>query len=156
MRKHPVEARMRHAGILLPEPPAPAGNYQRVVFRGGVGFVSGQFPFRQGRLVHAGRVGAELSLEDGKLCAEIAAANALAQIRKALRGWSRFDGLLQVEGHVASAPEFLEQPAVLNAASDFFVRALGPRLGAHTRTAFHAARLPVDAPVELAVTFAVR
>ena len=154
MIEHPVEERLREAGIVLPEPPAPAGDYRGVVFRGGIGFVSGQFPFRHGRLAHAGRVGAELSLADGQWCAEIAAANALAQIRAALGGWSRFGGLLRVEGHVASAPDFLAQPAVLDGASSLFVRALGAELGAHARTAFHATRLPVDAPVEIAVAFA--
>jgi enamine deaminase RidA (YjgF/YER057c/UK114 family) len=152
--EHPLEERLRECGIVLPQPPAPAGDYRRVVHRGGVGFVSGQFPIRHGRLARAGRVGAELSLEEGQRCAEIAAANALAQIHAALGGWSRFGGLLRVEGHVASAPDFLAQPAVLDNASSFFVRALGPELGAHARTAFHAARLPLDAPVEIAVAFA--
>lgn len=152
--EHPVEERLRQGAIVLPQPPAPAGDYRPVVFRGGIGFVSGQFPFRDGRLAHAGRVGAELSLEEGRRCAEIAAENTLAQIRAALGGWSRFGGLLRVEGHVASAPDFLAQPAVLDGASSLFVRALGAELGAHARTAFHAARLPLDAPVEIAVAFA--
>jgi enamine deaminase RidA (YjgF/YER057c/UK114 family) len=150
---HVIEARLCEAGIVLPEPPAAAGVYQRVVCRGRTGFVSGQFPFRNGRLAHTGRVGNELTPEQGRDCAAIAAANVLAQIRAALGGWERFDGLLRVEGHVASAPEFLKQPMVLDGASEFFVRALGPELGAHARTAFHATRLPIDAPVELAVTF---
>jgi enamine deaminase RidA (YjgF/YER057c/UK114 family) len=117
--------------------------------------VSGQFPILDGRLTHAGRVGAELSPEQGRECASLAAANVLAQIRAALEGWTRFAGLLRVEGHVASAAEFLAQPTVLDGASDFFLRALGPTLGAHARSAFHATRLPIDAPVELVVTFAV-
>ena len=153
MNEHAIDARLRQAGIVLPEPPAPAGSYRPVVCRGTLGFVSGQFPFTHGRLSHAGRVGAELTPEQGRECAAIAAANGLAQIRAALGGWARFGGLLRVEGHVASAPGFLEQPLVLDGASEFFVRALGPELGAHARTAFHATRLPIDAPVELAVTF---
>jgi enamine deaminase RidA (YjgF/YER057c/UK114 family) len=153
MNEHAIDARLRQAGIVLPEPPAPAGSYRPVVCRGTLGFVSGQFPFTHGRLSHAGRVGAELTPEQGRECAAIAAANVLAQIRAALGGWARFGGLLRVEGHVASAPGFLEQPLVLDGASEFFVRALGPELGAHARTAFHATRLPIDAPVELAVTF---
>jgi len=148
-----IESRLREAGIVLPAPPAAAGAYQRVVCRGRFGFVSGQFPFLDGRLAHAGRVGIELTPAQGRDCASIAAANVLAQIRLALGGWERFGGLLRVEGHVASAPDFLKQPLVLDGASEFFVRALGPELGAHARTAFHATRLPLDAPVELAVTF---
>lgn len=149
-----IDARLRVAGIELPEPPGPAGNYERVVCRAGIGFVSGQFPLRHGRLAFRGRVGAELTLVEGRTCAEIAAENALAQIRLALGGWDRFRGLLRLDGYVASADDFREQPAVLNGASDVFARALGLELGAHTRTAFHVTRLPLDAPVELALTFA--
>lgn len=150
---HDIDARLRKAGIVLPEPPRPAGHYQPVICRFGIGFVSGQFPFRDGELAHAGRVGVEITPEEGRECAEIAAANVLAQIRAALGGWERFGGLCRMDGHVASAVDFLKQPAVLDSASELFVRALGPELGAHARTAFHAARLPLDAPVELAVTF---
>jgi enamine deaminase RidA (YjgF/YER057c/UK114 family) len=153
MDRNDIDARLRGAGIVLPEPPRPAGMYQPVICRGGVGFVSGQFPVRAGQLAHSGRVGAELTPDEGRECAAIAAANVLAQIRAALGGWARFGGLYRMDGHVASAPDFLAQPAVLDGASELFVRALGPVAGAHARTAFHATRLPLDAPVELAVTF---
>ena len=85
--------------------------------------------------------------------ARAGAANALAQIRLALGRWERFSGLLRVAGYVASAADFLKQPAVLDGASEFFVRILGSTLGAHARTAFHATRLPINSPLELAVTF---
>ena len=153
MSAHEIDLRLAQLGIALPEPPAAAGAYRPVVCRGGFGFVSGQFPFRQGALAYTGRVGAELMPEQGRESAAIAALNTLAQIRAALGGWQRFGGLCRVEGHVASSPEFVKQPAVLDGASELFVRVLGPQLGAHARTAFHAARLPLDAPVELVVTF---
>jgi enamine deaminase RidA (YjgF/YER057c/UK114 family) len=153
MSAHAIDARLSELGIVLPEPPAAAGAYQPVVYRGNFGFVSGQFPFRQGRLAYAGRVGAELTHDHGRERAAIASLNVLAQVRAALGGWQRFGGLCRVEGHVASGPEFLKQPAVLDGASELFVRALGRELGAHARTAFHASRLPLDAPVELVVTF---
>ena len=151
--EHEIDARLRSAGIELPRPPQPAGVYQPVVLRGGIGFVSGQFPLRHGRMARTGRVGAELTVEEGRECARISAVNVLAQIRAALGGWGRFGGLCRIDGHVASAADFLAQPAVLDGASELFLRALGPQLGTHARTAFHATRLPLDAPVELAVTF---
>lgn len=153
MSAHGIEARLAELGIRLPEPPPAAGAYQPVVCRGGFGFVSGQFPFREARLAYTGRVGAEITPEQGRECAAIAALNVLAQIRAALGGWRHFGGLCRLEGHVASGAEFLKQPAVLDGASELFVRTLGPQLGAHARTAFHASRLPLDAPVELVVTF---
>jgi enamine deaminase RidA (YjgF/YER057c/UK114 family) len=148
-----IDARLREARIDLPEPPPAAGAYQPVVCRANLGFVSGQFPFRDGRLAHTGRIGIELSPDQGRECAAIAVLNVLARIRLALGGWERFGGLLRMEGHVASAPDFLDQPRILDGASELLVRVLGPQLGAHARTAFHATRLPLDAPVELAVTF---
>jgi enamine deaminase RidA (YjgF/YER057c/UK114 family) len=155
MSAHEIEARLLDMGVVLPDPPAAAGAYQPVVCRGGFGFVSGQFPFRQGSLAFTGRIGVELTPEQGRESAAIAAANALAQIRAALGVWDRFAGLCRIDGHVASAADFVKQPTVLDGASEFFVRALGPQLGAHARTAFHAARLPLDAPVELAITFLI-
>ncbi|RPI45710.1 MAG: RidA family protein [Betaproteobacteria bacterium] len=153
MREHEIAARLREAGIELPAPPRPAGLYRPVICRGGMGFVSGQFPIRHGNCARTGRVGAEVSPEEGRECAALAAANVLAQIRAALGGWERFEGLCRLDGYVASAADFLNQPAILDGASEFFVRVLGPTLGAHARTAFHVPRLPLDAPVELAVTF---
>jgi enamine deaminase RidA (YjgF/YER057c/UK114 family) len=151
-----IDSRLRTAGITLAAPPAPAGAYQRVLVRGGIGFVSGQFPLVGGVLAYTGRVGAELTAEEGREAAVIAARNVLAQIRLALGGWEGFGGLLRLEGHVASAERFYAQPAVLDGASQFLVHALGEDLGAHARTAYHAGRLPLDAPVELAVSFALR
>jgi enamine deaminase RidA (YjgF/YER057c/UK114 family) len=150
-----IAQRLEQARIVLPPPPAAAGSYRRAVVRGGVGCVSGQFPFVAGKLLCQGRVGAELSIDEGRAAAALAALNVLAQIRLVLGGWERFAGLLRLEGHVASAENFVQQPAVLDGASELLVRALGEPLGAHARTAYHAARLPLDSPVELAVSFSV-
>lgn len=143
------------ATLQLPEPPAPVGRYERGAIEGGIGFLSGQFPLVAGRLVFAGRVGHELTREEACLAAETAALNALAQIRAVTMDESRvFTRLLRLDGYVASAAHFFEQPAVLDAASALFLRLLG-EAGRHARTAFAAPRLPLDAPVELVVTFAV-
>lgn len=151
-----IAQRLEEAGIVLPPAPAAAGSYRRAVVRGGFGFVSGQFPFVGGKLACKGRVGAELTVDEGRAAAALAALNVLAQIQLALGGWERFGGLLRLDGHVASADAFVQQPAVLDGASELLVRALGEPLGAHARTAYHAARLPLDSPVELAVSFSVR
>ncbi|WP_421710165.1 RidA family protein [Algihabitans sp.] len=139
----------------LPEPPAPAGGYAPVIIRHRVGFVSGQFPIRDGVLVFKGRIGAELTPDQGRLACEIAALNVLAQIGAATGGFAALDGLLRLDGHVASADGFTAQPAILDVASRIFTDRLGER-GTHARTAFAPSRLPLDAAVELCVTFAVR
>jgi len=139
----------------LPEAPAPAGLYERGVVHGGIGFLSGQFPFVGGKLAYTGRIGAELTDAEGREACRIAAINAVAAMRVVLGGdLGRLATVLRVDGHLASADGWTGQPAVLDAASEVFLRLLGNR-GRHARTAFAPAWLPLDAPVELVVTFAV-
>jgi enamine deaminase RidA (YjgF/YER057c/UK114 family) len=148
-----ISARLRALQLSLPAAPTPAGAYSPVIVRQSIGFVSGQFPLLAGNLVHRGRVGKELSIEQGRHAAEVAALNVLAQIQAHGAGFDRFGGLLRVEGYVASAPGFVAQPRILDAASELLVSILGPDLGAHARTAFSVEQLPLDAPVELCVSF---
>jgi len=141
--------------IELPEAPSPVGQYERAMIHGGIGFLSGQFPIVGGRLLYCGRVGAEITIDQAQEAAEAAALNALAQIRIVLaRNTQRFLTLLRLEGYVASVDQFTDQPVVLDGASATFLRLLGEQ-GRHARTAFSVPRLPLDSPIELAVTFAV-
>ena len=150
-----IEARLERLGFALPVPPAPAGAYQPVVIRNGIGFVSGQFPLVDGLLAYRGRVGAELSEESGRHAAELAALNALAQIKACLGGFDELGGLLRLDGYVASAPGFLAQPRILDAASELLVKVLGAEQGRHARTAFSVEQLPLGSPVELCLSFAL-
>lgn len=140
------------AGVRAPDP---VGAYERGVVRNGLGFLSGQFPVRDGKLIHAGRVGAEISEAQGVEAAEVAAINALAQLDVLLQGFDTLEGLLRLDGYVASADHYWNQPRVLDGASKLLLGALGGR-GRHARTAFSVQRLPMNAPIELAVTFAAR
>lgn len=141
--------------IDLPEPPRPVGAYAPVMVRGGIGFVSGQFPLRDGKLAYTGQVGLDLSVSAACDACEIAALNVLAQISDATDGFMMLDGLLRLEGYIASAQGFVDQPKILNVASDIFRTALGDR-GRHARTAFSVEQLPMNAPIELCVSFAVK
>ena len=139
--------------VTLPPPPRPVGAYEPVVVRRGIGFVSGQFPIENGSLRFRGRVGHALSLEDAREACRIAALNALSQISAATDGFSTLEGLLRLDGYIASSDDFFDQPTVLDVASELFLAALGPG-GAHARTAFAVPHLPLNAPVELCVSFA--
>lgn len=141
--------------MTLPTPPAPAGQYEPAVVRNGIGFVSGQVPVKEGKLIYTGRVGDELTISQGKRAAALAALNMLAQIERTMGSWDRFGGLLRVDGYVASAEGFFDQPAVLDGASELFLQHLAD-LGRHARSAVIVPRLPWDAPVELVVTFTLR
>lgn len=141
--------------MTLPTPPAPAGQYEPAVVRNGIGFVSGQVPVKEGKLIYTGRVGDELTTSQGKRAAALTALNVLAQIERAMGSWDRFGGLLRVDGYVASAEGFFDQPAVLDGASELFLQHLAD-LGRHARSAVIVPRLPWDAPLELVVTFTLR
>jgi enamine deaminase RidA (YjgF/YER057c/UK114 family) len=138
----------------LPSPPDPVGAYRPVVIRGGMGFVSGQFPIEQGEMRFAGTAD-RLDREALRAAARLAARNVCAQIERALGDWRGFVGLCRVDGIVAAGPGFTGHAAVLDAASETFVALLGSELGAHTRSASSAPALPGNACLELVVSFAV-
>jgi enamine deaminase RidA (YjgF/YER057c/UK114 family) len=138
----------------LPAPPDPVGAYCAVMIRGGLGFVSGQFPFEGGRMLYSGRAD-RLDPATARAAARLAALNVCAQIERALGGWTGFAGLCRVDGMVAAGPGFTGHAAILDAASEAFVGLLGPEFGAHARSASAAPALPGNAPVELVVSFAL-
>jgi enamine deaminase RidA (YjgF/YER057c/UK114 family) len=148
-----VLERIATRGWTLSVPPAPAGMYEPFRLDRGVGYLASQHPARDGKYVLRGRVGHELSIVEGKEAASLAALVVLARIREALDGFARLRGLLRVDGYVASADDFLQQPTVLDGASEVFMGALAER-GKHARTAFALPRLPLDNSVKLVVTFA--
>lgn len=148
------EQRLIELNLKLPTRSRPAGNYVPVLEANGLLFLSGQFPIENGTPRYVGRVGAEVSEADGYAAARLAALNVLAHIHGALGGFERLAHLVRVEGHVASAPGFNNQPKILDGASDLFAAVLGER-GLHVRSAFAPDRLPWDLTIELVVTAAV-
>jgi enamine deaminase RidA (YjgF/YER057c/UK114 family) len=150
-----VERRMDAIGLVLPEAPAPLGNYARGVDCRGLYMLSGQLPLKDGEILLPGRLGESRSIEEGKTAAEQASLNALAQIRHLLGGFDRLEKLLRVDGLVACAPGFHDIAAVLDGASDLFAGLLGER-GRHARSAAGVVSLPRGASVELVLTFAAR
>jgi enamine deaminase RidA (YjgF/YER057c/UK114 family) len=150
-----VETKLAELGLKLPVAPKPVGNYLAFVRTGSLLFLSGQFPIADGDLRYAGRVGSELTDQQGYAAARLAALNVLAQINSALGGFDRLESLVRVEGHVAAAPGWHNTPRVLDGASDLFVAVLGKR-GKHARVAFNPPTLPLNAAVELVVTAAVK
>ncbi|MDP3762388.1 MAG: RidA family protein [Ramlibacter sp.] len=134
--------------------PQPLGAYAAVILRGETGFVSGQFPILQGKMMWTGRLGLELNEDEGRQAARLAASNVLGQIRQALpEHWDRVS-LARLDGYIASAPGYPRLPGVLDAASELFLKVLQER-GRHSRVLVPVSYLPGDAAVELAVTFHV-
>jgi enamine deaminase RidA (YjgF/YER057c/UK114 family) len=150
-----VDARLAELGLTLPAAPAPAANYVPWVVAGGLAFISGQAPVRDGQYAVTGRVGAEVTLEAAQAAARLCALNILAQVKAAAGGdWSRVKRCVRLCGYVSSAPDFFEQPKVLDGASDLMVQALGDA-GRHSRSALGVLALRGNVPVVLDAIFEV-
>lgn len=141
------EERLAELGIELPEPPAPAAAYVPYVRTGDLVLTAGQLPLVDGGLPATGKLGAEISLEQGQQLARQAAVNVLAQARAAAGDLSRVR-VVKLTCFVASTPDFTEQHLVANGASEFLGDVLGDA-GRHARSAVGVPVLPLDSPVEI-------
>jgi len=150
-----IQERLAARGLTLPNPPQPLGSYTAVSQAGDLLFISGQLPLADGKVVWQGQVGRDLTLEEGKRAAQLAALNVLAQIHQHLGGFDRLDHIVRVEGHVTSAEGWLQQPAVVDGASDLFADVLGEKAG-HARAAYSHFQQPGNAAVILVVIAQVR
>ncbi|MCU7722354.1 RidA family protein [Actinoplanes sp. KI2] len=140
-------ARLAELGISLPPVVPPLAAYLPAVQSGNYVYVSGQLPMVGGKLAQTGKVGAEVTAEQGAELARTCAVNVLAAV-EALVGLGRVVKIVKVVGFVASAPGFTGQPAVVNGASGLFGDVFGEQ-GRHARSAVGVAELPLDAPVEV-------
>jgi enamine deaminase RidA (YjgF/YER057c/UK114 family) len=145
-----VEQRLADLGVNLPSPAAPAANYVPFLVSGNQLFISGQLPFLADGSLHApGRLGDGVSVEDGKSAAKLCAIGILAQAKVAVGGdWSKIARIVKLGAFVNCTPDFVDQPMVVNGASDFMVDVLGDK-GRHSRSAVGAASLPFGVPVEI-------
>ncbi|OBF45690.1 LysR family transcriptional regulator [Mycobacterium sp. 852002-50816_SCH5313054-b] len=142
-----ASARLGQLGVALPEVAAPLASYVPAVRTGNLVYTSGQLPMESGRLAGTGKVGADVSPEQGKAMARICALNALAAVNS-LVGIDAVARVVKVVGFVASAPGFNGQPGVVNGASELLAEVFGDA-AAHARSAVGVSELPLDAPVEV-------
>jgi enamine deaminase RidA (YjgF/YER057c/UK114 family) len=150
-----IDRRIAQLGIELPTPAPPAGSYVPFVRVGSLLLVAGQLPMWNGTLKHDGRVGAEITLEDGIAAARLCGLNLLAQVRAACQGdLDRVRRVVRLAGFVQAGPGFTEHPKVLNGASDLMVEVFG-QAGRHARVAVGAASLPLGAAVEVEGMFEI-
>lgn len=150
-----IESRLRELGLALPPVPRPVAAYVPAVWVGDLVMTSGQLPTVEGRLLHVGALGREVSLEAGVACARQAALNALAAIAGLIGDLDRVERVVKVTGWVASAEGFTDQPKVMNGASELLGAVFG-EAGRHARAAVGVNVLPLGAPVEVEVVVQVR
>jgi len=142
------EQKLTQLGLELPAPPKPVANYVPVVRTGDLLFLSGVLPSRDGQLIMTGKLGQNLSIDQGMEAARVAVLNGLSIIRQEAGSLDRVKRIVKMVGHIASASGFTDQPQVLNGASDLLVLLFGDA-GRHARVAVGAAELPRQAPVEI-------
>lgn len=143
-----AEETLQSLGLRLPPAPKPVGSYVPCVRTGNLVFVSGQLPMRDGKLIAAGKVPADVSVADAGEAARAAVLNALAIVAEAIGGLGRVRRIVRLGVFVASAAGFSEQPKVANAASDLLASVFGDA-GRHARAAVGVNELPLNAAVEL-------
>jgi enamine deaminase RidA (YjgF/YER057c/UK114 family) len=148
------EERLKQLGIELPAAPKPLGSYVPLVRTGNLVFLSGILPLVEGKLTREGRVGEKVTVDEAREAARTAAINALAILKSNLGTLNKIRRCVKITGYVSSAPDFTEQPKVLNAASDFMLEIFG-EVGRHARAAVGANVLPLNSPVELEFIFEV-
>ena len=142
------EARLAELKITLPPAPKPVATYVPAVRAGDLLFLSGTGPFKDGVIAFAGKLGKDLTVEQGYEAARLTLLNALAMVRQELGTLDRVTRIVRLTGHVASAEGFTQQPAVINGASDLLVQIFGDA-GRHARLALGAAELPLNMAIEL-------
>ncbi|MCC1491075.1 RidA family protein [Cognatishimia sp. F0-27] len=149
-----IDARLEELGLKLPEASAPLANYVPYVQTGNLVHVSGQIAMRDGAMI-TGKVGVDLSVEDGAAAAQQCALSLLAQVRAACGGdLGRLKRVVKLVGFVNSASDFTEQAKVINGASDTMVAVLG-EAGRHARSAVSAGALPFNVAVEIEGIFEI-
>lgn len=143
-----VEEKIKELGLEIPETPKPLASYIPANLVDKLIFTAGQLPMVEGHLIYAGKLGIDLTLEEGKKAAEICVINCLSAIKSVISSLDKLDKIVKVTVYVNSAESFTDQPKVANGASDLLVKIFGEP-GMHARSAVGVSELPINAAVEI-------
>jgi enamine deaminase RidA (YjgF/YER057c/UK114 family) len=149
-----VYENLKKLNLELPAPPPPGGVYVPVKQVGNLLFTAGQGPTVDGKPIYTGKLGKDLTIEQGQEAAKVVALNMLSVLHQHLGDLNRIKNVVKLLGLVASAPGFGEQPRVVNAASQLLVDVFGEK-GRHARSAIGTNELPGNIPVEIEGIFEV-
>ena len=150
-----INIRLKELKIKIDEPSTPAGSYVPYVISNNLVFISGQLPFINGKLTVKGKIGDNVSVEEGIEMAQACAMALLSQLKAACNGdLNKVKRVVKLGGFVASTPDFTDQPKIINGASNFFVKIFEEK-GKHARFAIGAPALPRDVPVEIEGIFEI-
>ncbi|MCU7497406.1 MAG: RidA family protein [Ignavibacteria bacterium] len=145
-----IEEKVTELGFTIPEAPKPLAAYIPAIKDGSLVYTAGQLPSASGQLKYKGKLGKELTEEEGRKAAELCALNCLSVVKAVAGSLDNVERILKVTAFVNSAPGFTDQPKVANGASEFFVKVFG-EAGKHVRSAVGVSELPLDAAVEVEI-----
>ena len=144
-----VEARLKDKGIDLPEVAAPQGAYVPYIISGNLVFLAGQLPMAEGKVQVTGKLGQDVSLEDGQKAARLCGLNLIAQLKRACGGdLDRVKRVVKLTGFVNATPDYDAQPKVINGVSELMAEVFADA-GQHARAAVGAGSLPLNVAVEV-------
>ncbi|WP_297001756.1 MULTISPECIES: RidA family protein [unclassified Thalassospira] len=143
-----IDAHLANLGISLPTATAPVANYVPYVISGNLVHISGQITMENGELKFVGKLGADYDVETGQKAARLCALNLVAQLKAAIGDLDKVSRVVKLNAFVNSAPDFTDQPKVVNGASDTMVEIFGDA-GKHARSAVGVAALPLGVAVEI-------
>ena len=144
-----ISDKLKELNIILPDAPSPVGAYVAYKKIGKLLFISGQLPIGSGGKIIKGTIGKNLSLEEGQNASKLCVINILAQVKKALNGdLEKVINCIKITGYVNSTDDFVDQPKVINPASETLSDLFGEK-GKHTRAAISSNSLPLGAAVEI-------
>ena len=144
-----IEDKLKELKIMLPNAPDPVGAYVAYKKVGNLLFISGQLPISPDGKLIKGKIGKDLSIEEGQKASKLCVINILAQLKKALDGnINKVKNCIKITGYVNSSDDFIEQPKIINPASETLSAVLGDG-GKHSRAAVSANSLPLGAAVEI-------
>ena len=143
------EENIKQLGIDIPDMPAPLANYVPYKLSDGFVYISGQGPVKNGELIYKGKIGNDITIDEGIKAAELCCINIIAALKKSIKGdWERLDCFLKLGGFVNCDSNFYDQPKIINGASDLLVNIFGDK-GRHARFAVGSNSLPMNISVEI-------
>ncbi len=151
-----AESRLLEMGLTLPSPPEPVANYVRAVRSGNLVFLAGHGPMQPDGTYITGKVGVDMTVEEGYQAARLTGLALLASLRAEIGDLNLVTRIVKVNGMVNAPDDFTEQPNVINGCSDLFVEVFGPEIGKHARAAVGMSSLPIGIAVEIDAVVEVR
>ena len=146
---HMFDENIKKLGLTIPNPPDAVANYIPYKIADKILYISGQAPLKDGNVIYKGKVGDNISMEEGIKAAELCCINIIAALKKSINNdWDQLDTFINLGGFVNCKEDFVDQPKIINGASDLLVSIFGEQ-GRHTRFAVGANSLPLDISVEI-------